>query len=105
MGTRPACNSSNVTNVPGKLSMDISTVMNTSVTLIQDPTLDSSTMTPTSPITMISEVSTVKTHSSLMTLLLTGDKTAQELSANATNGSHMLSTSTSPSGANLDTEF
>jgi len=40
-----------------------------------------------------------------MTLLLTGDKTARGLSANATNGSHMLSTNTNPSGANLDIEF
>merc|ERR1719361_2112294 len=56
-------------------------------------------------ITMTSEESGGKTISSLITLSPTGGKTAPGLSANATNGSHMLSINTNPSGANLDIEF
>merc|ERR1719181_1767268 len=54
---------------------------------------------------MTLEESLVKTISSLITLSLTDDKTAPGPSANAINGSHMLSTNTNPSGANPDTEF
>jgi len=102
--TKHACNFGNVTNVPGKLSTDTSTVMNIFATPTLDLTLDSSTTTPTILITTISEESTVKTTSSPMIPSLTEDKTAPELSASATNGFLMLSTNTNPSGANLDIE-